>query len=251
MLPDVTVVGSFMIRRGQLKPGVTLPFDRETIMALPIPYHQTNIVLQQSKILKRRALDLSTIAIEWPWFAMDGKMRRRLDAVHELAGLQERLRSAEGFGPGAGPFSFCALLDLRMGRNKAALKSNQIALEHAPGDPLLHKRQAEILMHRGDYLEALKHMKTCMELAPKHPFWHFMNGLIRERAGQMQAARASFEQAADMDNCTAELHAHLAGVCEQAGDKRAAIAALERAADIAPNQQRYRNQRDRMAKKLK
>ena len=65
----------------------------------------------------------------------------------------------------------------------------------------------------------------------------------------MVAARACFEQASAMDDSTAELHAHLADLCRNMGDEDAAVTALERAAEIAPNQQRYRNRRDRLLRK--
>ena len=246
MLPDVAVVGSFMIRRQRLRPGAVLPFDRDTAMILPIRYQLHNIVLQQNKILKRRALDLSTIAIEWPWFAQDGKTRRLLETKHDLKALRDRLKAHESYSPGAGPFSFCALLEARMGRLGIALVRNTEALEKAPNDPLVRKRQAEILMLRGDYDAALGQLQICRANAPDHAFWHFLTGVIHEQAGQATAARTAFEHAATMDDSTAELHAHLADLCRKTGDDAAATAALERAAEIAPNQQRYRNQRDRI-----
>ncbi|MFV2054081.1 tetratricopeptide repeat protein [Aliiroseovarius sp. YM-037] len=249
MLPDVAVVGSFMIRRQRLRPGAVLPFDRDTAMILPIRYQLHNIVLQQNKILKRRALDLSTIAIEWPWFAQDGKTRRLLETKHDLKALRDRLKAHQSYAPGAGPFSFCAMLEARMGRLGIALARNTEALENAPDDPLVRKRQAEILMLRGDHDASLGQMKICMSNAPDHAFWHFLTGVIHEQAGQATAARTMFEQAAAMDDSTAELHAHLADLCRKTGDHAAATAALERAAEIAPNQQRYRNQRDRIMRR--
>lgn len=249
MLPDVTVLGSFMIKRGRLKPGATMPFDRATLMALPVRYQQTNIVVQQGKILRRRAADLSTIAIEWPWFPLDGKTGRLLQSTQELEAMRARLLAHEGCVPGAGPFSFCALLEARMGRFDDAFARNTEAVAQAPDDPLVRKRQAEILLLRGDHAAALAEMDACRALAPDHAFWHFLTGQIHEQAADMVAARACFEQASAMDDSTAELHAQLAELCRRMGDEDAAATALARAAEIAPNQQRYRNRRDRLLRK--
>jgi tetratricopeptide (TPR) repeat protein len=249
MLPDVTVIGSFMLRRGRLRPGAVLPFDHATAMALPVKYMLHNIVLQQNKILKRRALDLSTIAIEWPWFPIDGKTQRLLEAKHKLKAMRTQLETHETYVPGAGPFSFCALLDARMGHLDAALAQNAQALAHAPTDPLVHKRQAEILMLRGEHGAALKQMDLCMSHAPDHAFWHFLKGIIHEDAGDQKTARSFFELASKMDDCTSELHAHLAEMCREMGDFAAAVAALETAAEIAPNQKRYINRRERILRK--
>ena len=249
MLPDVTVLGSFMIKRGRLKPGATLPFDRATLMALPVRYQQTNIVVQQAKILRRRAADLSSIAIEWPWFPLDGKTGRLLQSTQELEAMRTRLLAHEACVPGAGPFSFCALLEARMGRLDDAFDRNAEAMAQAPDDPLVRKRQAEILMARGDHAGALAEMDACRTGAPDHAFWHFLTGQIHEQAGDIAAARACFEQASAMDDSTAELHAYLAELCRRMGDEDAAVTALDRAAEIAPNQQRYRNRRDRLLRK--
>jgi tetratricopeptide (TPR) repeat protein len=245
-LPDVTVVGTFMIRRQRLRPGEALPFDRETVMALQLGYQLHNIVLQQNKIIRARALDLSAIAIEWPWFALDGKTKKLLNAKHALKAMRAKLVESDQYAPGAGPFSFCALLDARMGKLDNALAQNTQALNHAPEDQLIRKRQAEILMLKGDHDGALAQMATCIALGPDHAFWHFLTGLIHEGALDRHSAGLSFERCTEMDDTTAALHAHVAAFWRKTGNLTAAIAALDRAARIAPNQQRYRNKRDRM-----
>jgi tetratricopeptide (TPR) repeat protein len=246
MLPDVTVVGSFMLRRGRLRPGRVLPFDFETLMALPVKYLLHNIVLQQNKILKRRALDLSTIAIEWPWFPIDGKTQRLLESKNELLAMRTKLEAVETYEPGAGPYSFCAMLNARMGDYELAFKQNTLALANAPDDPLVNKRQAEILMYQGKYDAALDQMDLCMSYAPEHAFWHFLKGKIHIAAGDRVTARTFFEHASEIDFSTSELHAHLAELCREMGDFDAASAALERAIQIAPNQKRYINRRERI-----
>lgn len=249
-LPDVTVVGTFMIRRQRLRPGETLPFDRATVMALELGYQLHNIVLKQNKIIRARALDLSSIAIEWPWFPLDGKTQKLLGAKHQLTTMRAKLAGSEHYSPGAGPFSFCALLDARMGDLDSALKQNEQALDHAPDDQLVRKRHAEILMLRGDYDGALGQMEICMTKGPDHAFWHFLTGLIHENSGDTHSAIKSLERSAAMDDSTAQLHAHLAEVYRKTNNPTAAIAALDRAAQVAPNQQRYRNRRSRIMRKL-
>src|SRR6056297_2137624 len=218
MLPDITVIGTFMIKRGRLRPGATLPFDRDTLLVLPVRYLQTNIVVQQSRILRRRASDLSSIAIEWPWFAMDGKTDRLLNAPRELERMRDRRAAHRGRTPGAGPYSYCALLEARMGRLKEALEMNSKAVEAAPEDAMVRKRQAEILLMTGDHAAALAEAEICRAIAPDHAFWHFLTGLIHRAVGDTATARAWFEAACAMDDSTAELHAQLADLCREMGD---------------------------------
>jgi len=226
-----------------------LPFDRDTLLMLPIPYQQTNILVQQARILRRRASDLSTIAIEWPDFAIDGKVARLLNSPRELAAMRDRIEADPRFAPGTLPDSFCALLDARMGRVEAARTRNSEAREASPDAPLIAKRQAEILSLAGDHAGALGEIAACRAMAPDHAFWHYLEGRIHLAAGDQQAARAATERASAMDDSTAELHSRLADLCRDAGDEAAAVAALDRAADIAPNQQRYRNRRARLIRK--
>jgi tetratricopeptide (TPR) repeat protein len=238
-----------MIKRRRLRPGAVLPFDREVLLHLPLRYQHANIILQQGKILKRRASNLGTIAIEWPWFAMDNKTERLLSAPRELEAIKARLEEHHGGTPGAGPYSFCALLEARMGRIDTALEMNTRALAEARGDPMVLKRQAEILMMSGDHGAALQALSACRAVAPDHAFWHFLEGLIHESAGDMDRALPCFEAAAAMDDSTAELHGYLSDIYRDAGNTEAAIAALEKASRIAPNQQRYENRRNRLEKK--
>lgn len=246
MLPDVTVIGTFMIKRRRLRPGRVLPFDRDTVLMLPIRYQQTNILVQQARILRRRAADLSTIAIEWPDFAIDGKVARLLSSPRDLTALRDRIEADPRFAPGSLPDSFCAMLDARMGRVEGALARNTAAREASPAVPLIAKRQAEILSLAGDHAGALREIDACRAMAPDHAFWHYLTGQIHRRAGDVTAARICMDRASAMDDSTAELHARLADMCRDMGDEAAAVAALDRAADIAPNQQRYANRRARL-----
>jgi len=246
MLPDVTVIGTFMIKRRRLRPGRVLPFDRDTALMLPIPFRQTNILVQQARILRRRAVDLSTIAIEWPDFAIDGKVARLLSSPRDLAALRHRIEAHPDFAPGTLPDSFCALLEARMGRLDAALARNSEARAASPDLALIAKRQAEILSLRGDHAGALSQMAACRALAPDHAFWPYLEGRIHAAAGDARAARTCMARASAMDDSTAELHARLSDLCRTSGDTAAAIAALDRAAGIAPNQQRYANRRARL-----
>src|SRR6056297_932652 len=250
MLPDVTVIGTFMIKRRRLRPGRVLPFDRDTLLMLPIPHQVTNIQLQQARILRRRAVDLATIAVEWPDFAIDGKLARLLGSRRDLAALCERIEAHPDFAPGTLPDSFCALLEARMGRLDAARARNAAARAASPDAPLIAKRQAEILSLAGDHAGALRELAACRAMAPDHAFWHYLEGRIHHVAGDLSAARAAMAGAAEMDDSTAELHARLADLCRELGDEAGAVAALDRAAEIAPNQQRYANRRARLLKKI-
>ena len=192
MLPDVTVIGTFMIKRRRLRPGRVLPFDRDTLLMLPIPHQVTNIQLQQARILRRRAVDLSTIAIEWPDFAIDGKLARLLGSRRDLAALRDRIEAHPDFAPGTLPDSFCALLEARMGRLDAARARNAAARAASPDAPLIAKRQAEILSLAGDHAGALRELAACRAMAPDHAFWHYLEGRIHHVAGDLSAARAAW-----------------------------------------------------------
>ncbi len=248
VLPDVLVVGSFMMVRRRLRPGRTLPFDRDTLFQLKLPYQSRNILLTQNKVLTRRIVDLSAIVLEWPYFAMDGKMKRLMQSPAVLGRMKEALVE-HAQEPGPGPYSFSALLEARMGDPEAGLARNAKAINAAPDDPLLRKRHAEMLAMIGDFRGALDQMDRCMAHAPEHAFWHFVMGHVHESAGDVERARRSYVTAANMDDSTPELHASLAELCRTMNDTEGAVSALARAAEIAPNQQRYRNRRDRLENK--
>jgi predicted Zn-dependent protease len=89
-------------------------------------------------------------------------------------------------------------------------------------------------------------MELCKAIGPDHAFWHFLTGLIHQRAGDQKSARTAMKTATEMDETTAELHSIYADLCLEMQDKQAAIAALEQATEIAPNQKRYRNRRQRI-----
>jgi Flp pilus assembly protein TadD len=162
--------------------------------------------------------------------------------------MQSRLTEHHNDIPGAGPYSFSALLEARMGRPEQALAMNTKAIKVAPHDPILHKRQAEFLFMTGDTAGALKAMEACRACAPDHAFWHFMEGRIHKKAGDMTAARKCLETACAMDDSTAELHARLSSLYKDLGETENAVLALGRAAEIAPNQQRYRNRLERLTR---
>jgi len=250
MLPDVCVVGSFMVRRRRLKPGAALHFDAASLATIFVNPRGRNIILQQNRILNhRRAMDTSMITVDWPWFCTDSKLDRLFKTPSDVREIQGKLAERHQDRPGAGPYSFSAILEARMGNVERAQVLNERALKAAPQDGMVRKRQAEIYLMMGDHKRAIAEMQTYRTCAPDHPFWHFLTGMILEDAGNKTAALACFQTASRLDKSTPELHALVADRYIEAGQTDAAIAALQTAAELAPNQQKYAKRKARLLKR--
>ncbi|WP_397541302.1 hypothetical protein [Roseovarius salis] len=247
-LPDVTVVGSFMINRRRLKPERPLPFSMPVVQALRVPYMRANMFLVQNKFLRRRAFDFSSLVVEWPYFVMDGKAERVVKNEKALQEIHDKLAAQQDEAGAAERESYCALVQARMGDAPGALKRHARSVEAMPGAPLVTKRQAEIRAMAGQPGAAADLVLPLAEASKHQPYWHYLLGRFRRMAGDAQGARTAWEAASAIDQTTALIHAELAELCRDMGDGAAAAAALDRAAEIAPTQQKFVNRKERYLK---
>ncbi len=250
-LPDVTLVGSFMINRRRLKPGHPLPFSLSVVQAMHVPYMRANMFLVQKKFLKRRAFDFSTLVVEWPYFVMDGKVERVVKNNKALGRIHDEVLAAGDDSDLAERESYCALVQARMGDVGEALKRHTTSIADMPDKPLVIKRQAEILAMAGRPDDAATLIRPLAENSGKQPYWHYLLGKFLRERGNLPEARAAWEAAAMIDTTTAVIHADLAELCRDMGDVKAAAASLDRAAQLAPTQQKFLNRKERYLKKAK
>lgn len=248
-LPDVTLVGSFMINRGRLRPGRPLPFSAPVLSAVRVPYMRANMFLVQNKFIKRRAYDFSTIVIEWPYFVMDGKAERVVDSKPALEEIHDRVMANGTPEDLAERDSYGALLQARMGDAEGALARHAAAVEAFPDAVLVTKRQAEILAMAGRPEAAIDLIAPLAETSRSQPYWHYLHGRFLLQSDRPKEARTAWEAAAAMDHTTALIHSDLADLCRDLGDLDAAGAALDRAAQLAPTQQKFVNRKERYLKK--
>ena len=250
-LPDIIVIGSFMINRRRLRPGRPLPFSEGVVKNVRVRYMRSNMFLVQNKFIKRRAFDFSTLVVEWPYFVMDGKAERVVENRHELQRLHDKLMGADDEDTVTERDSYGALLQARMGDASGALARHTPLFQAAPDDQMLRKRQSEIMGMSGQHDAAADLIRPAMEDAHKMPYWHYLYGRFLLQTGDQAGARAAWEDAAAMDMTTALIHSDLADLCRDMGDIPAAAAALDRAAEIAPTKQKFVNRKARYLEKAK
>lgn len=250
-LPDIIVIGSFMINRRRLRPSTPLPFSESVVKNVRVPYMRSNMFIVQDKFIKRRAFDFSTLVVEWPYFVMDGKAERVVENKHELERLHEKLVSVEDPEGKTERDSYCALLQARMGDASGAFRRHAPLYQKRPDDPMLRKRQAEItaMCNRPD--AAAEIIRPAAETAVKMPYWHYLYGRFQLQCGNPDAACRAWESAAAMDSTTALIHSDLADLYKDMGNIQAAAAALDRAAEIAPTKQKFVNRKARYLEKAK
>ncbi len=248
-LPDVTLVGSFMINRRRLKPDHPLPFSLPVIQSMRVPYMRANMFLVQNKFIKRRAFDFSTLVVEWPYFVMDGKAERVVENNNALQNIHDKVIAANDEAGLAERESYCALVQARMGDVDGALKRHAKSLAAMPGDILTIKRQAEILAMAGRPDDAVTLIEPLAENSLKQPYWHYLRGKFLRESDRLSEARQAWEMAAEIDSTTALIHSDLAELCRDMGDIEAAAVSLDRAAELAPTQQKFVNRKERYLKK--
>lgn len=248
-LPDILVIGTLMISRRRLRPNHPLPFSAGVVTAVRVPYMRANMLLVQNKLIRRRALDFSTLVVEWPYFVMDGKAERVVNSRESLRELHDKVMAADDPESQSERESYCALVQARMGDTEEALARHTPLFEADAGHVLKRKRQAEILGLCDQPVAAAQTIQPLIAQHENMPYWNYLYGKFLLQSGDREAARRAWEAASDLDNTTALIHSDLADLCLDLGDARAAAAALDRAAEIAPNQQKFVNRKRRYLKK--
>ncbi|RBI73081.1 hypothetical protein DQW77_09510 [Roseovarius sp. TE539] len=250
-LPDVTLVGSFMINRRRLKPDRPVPFSLPVVQAMRVPYMRANMFLVQNKFIKRRAYDFSSIVVEWPYFVMDGKAERVVANSKALEEIHDKVMTRGEETDLPERESYCALVQARMGDPEGALRRHAKTAEAMRGHIMVTKRQAEILAMSGRPDEAAELIRPLAEESAKQPYWHYLLGRFLRDCDRPGDARTAWEAAAAIDMTTAQIHSDLAELCRDMGDVHSAAAALDRAAELAPTQQKFVNRKQRYLRKAK
>lgn len=81
-----------------------------------------------------------------------------------------------------------------MGHRALELELYERALVSLPGEPAIHDGYGRLLHRLGRFQAALSHYKCALELDPQRPTTQLNRAHAHESAGQVEAARACFEQ---------------------------------------------------------
>lgn len=250
-LLDVIVPGSYLIYHRRLRPGRDIPFDDRLLRELRMPYSNIRILAVHQKLLRRRALDLRLLILEWPYFVLDRKSLRLLEDKVALTELYERIQQ-ETENPEMIPNvdSCGALIQSYLGQHDLALEMNNRALAAEPDNMLFQKRQSEILWAAGKEGQALKQQRAICDIYPNNPYYAYLHGHYLAEAGRHGQARPYFEIAAAKDGSTARIHARMADICQKDKDLPLAVSHLQKAAELAPSYKQFTNKLKRFSAKL-
>ena len=133
------------------------------------------------------------------------------------------------------------LLNLRasswhqQGRLDEALADLERAMQLAPQDLFVRNAYGMTLVHLERWNEAFPVLKETVALVPHSPAAHYALGWAYERTGQLDAARASYEMAVDLDPNFVMPLPHLADFAQRRSDWATAKDYANRALRLDPN----------------
>jgi tetratricopeptide (TPR) repeat protein len=121
--------------------------------------------------------------------------------------------------------------------NAAAARAIDLdAIARAPQDPDLHANFADFLESTGALKEAVVQWQTLQKLMPSYFLPYFQEGRLRERQGELAAARSSFVQALALNPGMAPAWYELSNVDASQGQFDLALKEVDRAAQLEPAQ---------------
>jgi len=133
------------------------------------------------------------------------------------------------------------------GNLTAAIAAYRQGLSIKPGDTDHRTELASLLEDAGDLDGAIAEYKTAIEQEPRQPTLHYELGLALSKKGDSNAAIREFRHAIHEGFGTAETHYQLGIALEKQGNLHDALKEYKDAVSHAPNEQRYRDARDRLA----
>ena len=116
----------------------------------------------------------------------------------------------------------------------------ELAREARPGDATLLFRLAGLHFDMGRYGVAREYIQAAISISPATWLYHYLLGLVEQKAGRWSDARASLAVAAKLQPGEAPVFNALGEVLLELGDRNGAIAAFEKAAGLAPGEAAFR-----------
>lgn len=253
--PDVVVFGSRILYRDQLPKRMFPPVDwrlqKHVRRRRFAPFN--NLYLVQHKVIGRRPCNFDMILLDWHELALDRKARRVLLDGDRLALLREGLDNAADLDPADhGYRSLSATLAFRQGTLpiEKAIDETQLLVSQEPEQPLFHKRLADLFEADGNLSAARFAYANALALSPENPFLIYCTGLFIERTGAVEQGQSLILQAADLSPQCATIHGNAGQILLRRGDYKGARSYLQRASELCPSFKRFRNQLNRVSKKV-
>lgn len=134
----------------------------------------------------------------------------------------------------------------------AAIREYRLGISMKPRDiGGAHYDLAGWLEKKGALDDAVVEYRSGLQLTPKDGSSHYNFALLLMRAGDVDAAVAEYQQALRYDFDVPEAHFRLGQALEQKGELAAALKEYQKAIRESPNNSKFRQAHDDLAKKIK
>jgi tetratricopeptide (TPR) repeat protein len=120
-----------------------------------------------------------------------------------------------------------------------ALKLLQGALQKNPRNAFAYSQQAKIYFSMHQSEQAREAITQALAIQPYQPDFLYVQGVIEESAGNLDAALAAFEQASRINPKEADAYFEMGKIWTQRNDGAKALAAYRKAAALAPDDPDY------------
>ena len=198
LLPDIYIIGSHLFFRGFLKPNGPVFFDRSLLDSTRLKAVQSAMQIYGPRVNKRRPLDFSALAVEWPYFVIDKDMAGTVEHREMLQNLDQRMaRIEKDMGRTTSAIlSFRALVAAKLGNMEFAIRESRRCQPVAKSHALIPKRHAEIMLMAGRTGEATMAIEFAVRAKPERADFRFLASEIWRQAGDDARADAHLEIAA-------------------------------------------------------
>ncbi len=249
--PDVVVLGSRMLYRGQmafrLLPPVDWSLQKHIRQRRFPPFNNMYLVLH--KMIALRPCNFDFVLLDWSALALDQKARRLFDNPNRLAALKTAIVGLTDI-PKDDPRirSAGSVLDYHLGELTGA-KAIDIAREvvdNYPENTLYYKRLSDLLEAEGDADGAQAAIDAALVCDPENPFLIFAKGGLIERLGNREKGENLVLKAAELDDVSVAIQGAAGQILLRRGKKQKARKYLERAHDLYPPFKRFSNQLKRV-----
>ncbi|MFZ5862565.1 MAG: tetratricopeptide repeat protein [Nitrospirota bacterium] len=112
----------------------------------------------------------------------------------------------------------------------------QEVVDRSPENVLAHLNLGAANMAQGEYALAEAEFRAIQRVLPDYPRVYYLIGLLAERRGRADEAKAAFERAIALHPLDESAHVQLGVLALRAGDTHGAEAMFQRALDINPGQ---------------
>ncbi|WP_170548327.1 hypothetical protein [Ruegeria atlantica] len=247
MRPDVAVLGSRMLYRGQVSARLFPPTDwrlqREVRRRRFPPFN--NLYLVQHKVLARQPCNFDFVLLDWSDLTLDQKARRFSNDPFRQERLRESLDNLANI-EGDDPAVSAAKAMLNWHQDVFSLSQTVDEMRKTasdwPENPLYHLRLATLYEADQDQTRARMTIAEALACDPGNPFLIYAMGKFLIRNNAMEQGQNQIIQAADLDETTPVIQGEAGQILLRRGKKSKARPYLQKAHDLFPPYKRFANQ---------